>query len=483
MTIDGTDLCFAGARERAAAIAARRVSAVDVMRACLAQIERLDGRVNALPTRVPPEDLLAAAMAADRAVARGERVGPLHGLPIAIKDLVLTRGLRTTFGSPLYRSFVPAGDDLHVARCRAAGAIVIGKTNTPEFGAGSQTFNTLFGATRNPYDLSKTCGGSSGGSAVALACGMTPLADGTDVGGSLRNPASFCNVVGFRPSPGRVPRLGARATDKLGVNGPLARSVADVALLLAAIAGPDARDPHSLAEPGATFLAPLERDFAGTRIAWSERLGRYPVEPAVTAVLNGARPVLEGLRCEVEAAEPDLAGVDELFQTWRAADYAALHGRTLEQHRALLKHTVIWNVERGLALERKDLERADAIKAALDQRAAQFFERYDFLALPVVQVAPFPVEIEWIREIDGTRLDTYVDWMASCYAISCLGLPAISVPCGFTPNGLPIGLQLVGRPQRDFELLALAHAFEQATRFGRARPPIVAAPNGQGGAS
>ncbi|HEX5046875.1 MAG TPA: amidase [Gammaproteobacteria bacterium] len=475
MTTESTDLRFAGARELAAAIAARRVSAVEVMRECLAQIDRIDGLVNAIPTRVPPDELLGEAEAADRAVARGERVGPLHGLPIAIKDLVLTRGIRTTFGSPLYKEFVPTSDELHVARCKSAGAIVIGKTNTPEFGAGSQTFNALFGATRNPYDPSKTCGGSSGGSAVALACGMVPLADGTDVGGSLRNPASFCNVVGLRPSPGRVPRLAVRATDKLGVDGPLARSVADLALLLAVMAGPDARDPAALPEPGAAFLAPLERGFRGVRLAWSERLGRYPVERSVTAVCNAARGAFAALGCEIEDAEPDLDGVDELFQTWRAADYAALHGRTLERNRMLLKNTVIWNVERGLALTPADLERADAIKAALDARAARFFERYDFFALPVVQVAPFPIEIEWIREIDGTPLATYVDWMASCYAISCLGVPAISVPCGFTPDGLPIGLQLVGRPRCDFELLQLAHAFEQATGFGRVRPPIVAA--------
>jgi amidase len=474
MTPESIDLCFAGARELAAAIAARRVSAVEVMRACLAQIERLDGRVNAIPTRVPPAQLLEAAEAADRAVARGERVGPLHGLPIAIKDLVLTRGIRTTFGSPLYQDFVPTSDDLHVARCKTAGAIVIGKTNTPEFGAGSQTFNTLFGATRNPYDLTKTCGGSSGGSAVALACGMAPLADGTDVGGSLRNPASFCNVVGFRPSPGRVPRLGVRATDKLGVNGPLARSVADLALLLAVIAGPEPRDASSLAEPGSAFLGPLEREFRSVRLAWSERLGRYPVERAVTSVCNAARGVFADLGCEIDDAQPDLDGVDELFQTWRAADYAALHGRTLAKNRRLLKDTVVWNVERGLALTPEDLARADAIKIALDERVERFFERYEFLALPVVQVAPFPVEEEWVREIDGVPLATYVDWMATCYAISCLGLPAVAVPCGFTAHGLPIGLQIVGRPRRDLDVLRLAYAFEKATGHGRRRPALVA---------
>jgi amidase len=352
---------------------------------------------------------------------------------------------------------------------------VIGKTNTPEFGAGSQTFNTLFGATRNPYDVTKTCGGSSGGSAVALACGMVPLADGTDVGGSLRNPASFCNVVGFRPSLGRVPRLGVRATDKLGVSGPLARSVGDVAWLLGAIAGPDSRDPSSLPEPGSAFLAPLARDIAGARPAWSERLGRYPVEPGVTAVCTAARGAFADLGCEIEESELDLDGVDELFQTWRAADYAAVHGRTLGENRRLLKDTVVWNVERGLALTPDDLRLADAIKAALDFRVARFFERYEFLVLPVAQVAPFPVEVEWVREIDGTPLVTYVDWMATCYAISCLGLPAISVPCGFTPSGLPIGLQIAGRPGRDLDVLRLAHAFEQSTRHGLRRPALVAA--------
>src|SRR5687768_4441651 len=252
------------------------------MRAFLAQIERVNGQVNAIVTLRPADELLTEAAAADRKLAAGESTGPLHGLPLAIKDLSLTRGLRTTFGSTLYRNFVPTSDDLYVERLRRAGAIIIGKTNTPEFGAGSQTFNALFGATRNPYDLTKTCGGSSGGAAVALACGMLPLADGTDLGGSLRNPASFCNVVGFRPSPGRVPRLHAR--DTLGVHGPMARSVDDLALLLSVMAGPDARDPLSLPEEGAVFRRSLERDFARVHVAWSERLGRYPVERAVTNV-------------------------------------------------------------------------------------------------------------------------------------------------------------------------------------------------------
>ena len=466
------EIVFLDARRLAALLHARELSAAEVMRAFLAQIERLNPAVNAIPTLRPHEELLADAAAADARLARGEPVGPLHALPFAIKDLSLTRGLRTTFGSRIYRDFVPTSDDLYVARIKRAGGIVIGKSNTPEFGAGSQTFNALFGATRNPYDLTKTCGGSSGGAAAALACGMLPLADGTDLGGSLRNPASFCNVVGFRPSPGRVPRLNARG-DTLGVHGPMARTVADVAMLLAVIAGPDPRDALSLAEPGAAFAPPLERDFRGTRVAWSERLGRYPVERAVTAVCNAARPVLEDLGCEVVDAEPDLAGVDAIFQTLRAASYAHSLGGDFELHRELMKDTVIWNIERGLALAPADVERARVEKAALERRVDGFFERYEFLLLPVSQVAPFPVEVEWVRAIDGEPMHTYIDWMATCYAISCTGLPAISVPAGFTADGLPIGLQIVGRRGADRGVLELACALEHKTRSSLRRPPIA----------
>jgi amidase len=470
--VSSEPLVFRPARELAAELASRELSAVEVMHAYLAQIERVNARVNAIVTLRPASELLAEAAAADRKVAAGEALGSLHGLPIAIKDLSLTRGLRTTFGSTLYRNFVPTSDELYVDRVRRAGAIVIGKTNTPEFGAGSQTFNALFGATRNPYDLTKTCGGSSGGAAVSLACGMLPLADGTDLGGSLRNPASFCNVVGFRPSPGRVPRLNARLGDTLGVHGPMARSVDDLALLLSVMAGPDSRDPLSLPEPGAAFLDVPERDHVGARVAWSERLGRYPVERAVTEICDAARPIFAGLGCEVVDGEPDLDGVDDLFQTLRAAGYAALLGRDFEPGRAQLKDTVVWNVEQGLKLEPADLERAARAKAALDARVAEFFAAHEFLVLPTVQVLPFPVEVEWVRAIEGVRMHTYVDWMATCYAISCLESPAISVPCGFSADGLPVGLQIVGRPGADLDVLAIARAFEQATRIGRRRPLV-----------
>ncbi len=467
------ELCFADAHRLVAMLRERTVSAVELLRAFLAQIEKLNPLVNALPTLLPESQLLQAARAADREIERGARLGPLHGMPLAIKDLTKTRGIRTTFGSRIYADFCPTSDELYVERCRRAGAIIIGKTNTPEFGAGSQTFNAVFGATRNPYDLGRTCGGSSGGAAAALACGMVPLADGTDLGGSLRNPASFCNVVGFRPSPGRVPRLEARAGDTLGVHGPMARTVRDVACLLAVMAGPDARDPVSRGAPTEDFRRDLARDFRGTRIAWSATLGGYPVERAVIAVCSAACNTFLELDCELSDAEPDLSGVDEIFQTLRAAGYAAAHRGDYERHRYLMKDTVVWNIERGLELQAGDVERASAELAALRARTAEFFARYDYLVLPVSQVAPFPVEVEWVREIEGVRMATYIDWMATCYAISCTGLPAISIPCGFTSAGLPIGLQIVGGPQRDFAVLQLARAFELATQHARRRPPIA----------
>ena len=466
-------LVFTPARQLVARMKSGELSAAQVMRAFLAQIERVNPLVNAIVTLRSASELHAEAAWADRRLAAGERPGALHGLPIAIKDLSLTRGLRTTFGSLVYRDFVPSTDELYVERIRRAGAIVIGKTNTPEFGAGSQTFNAVFGPTRNPYDVAKTCGGSSGGAAVALACGMLPLADGTDLGGSLRNPASFCNVVGFRPSPGRVARFHASAGDTLGVHGPMARTVDDLKLLLSVMAGPDVRDPLSLPEPGDAFDVPLEHDFAATKVAWSERLGLYPVEPAVTRVCNAARPAFETIGCQVFDAEPDFAGVDELFQTLRAAGYAAAYRNDLERHRALLKDTVVWNIERGLALTPGDHARAASLKGALDAHIGAFFAEHEFLVVPTVQVLPFPVETDWVRAIEGVAMHTYIDWMATCYAISCTGLPAISLPCGFSPAGLPVGLQIVGRRGRDLDVLRLAAAVERATRCAAVRPALA----------
>ena len=408
---------------------------------------------------------MAEAFEADETLARGDVVGPLHGLPIAHKDLQPTKGIRTTFGSPIFKDFVPDQDSLIVERLRAAGAITIGKTNTPEFGAGSQTFNPVFGATLNPYDKTKTCGGSSGGAAVALATGMLPIADGSDMGGSLRNPASFCGVVGMRPSPGRVPVWpAADAWSTLSVDGPMARTAGDVALMLSAIAGPDARSPIALHDEGRAFGSPLDRDFNGVRIAWWTRLGGAPVDPVVRRVVDSQRSVFESLGCRVDDAEPDFTDFDAVFKTIRALAFLTGLAPRVEGRRAQLKDTIVWELERGERLTPAEMAWAYTKRSELYLRMRTFMERYEFFVLPTVQVPPFDVAQPYPMEIDGVKIETYIDWMQSCYFISIVGNPAISVPCGSTPEGLPIGLQIVARHQDDWGLLQLAHAFERARR-------------------
>lgn len=467
------EICFLPATELARHIRSKELSAQEVMSAHLHQIERINPKVNAIVTLLP-ERAIEGARAADDALAHGQEVGPLHGLPIAHKDLVPTKGIRTTFGSPVFEDFVPDQDGLIVERLRNAGAITIGKTNTPEFGAGSQTYNEVFGETRNPYDLTKTCGGSSGGAAVALACGMLPIADGSDMGGSLRNPASFCNVVGFRPSPGRVPNWPDQAAwFTLQVEGPMARTVQDVALLLSAIAGPDPRSPISIAEPGSRFANPLERDFKSVRIAWSRDLGGVPVDPHITAAIDAQRHIFESLGCTVEDAEPNFTDADEVFKVLRAWRFELSRGNLLQTHRDLLKDTVIWNIEEGVKLTGPQIGWAERKRTELYHRVRTFMETYEFLILPVTQVPPFDIKQRYVTEINGVPMDTYIDWMRSCYYITLTGHPAASVPCGFTSDGLPVGVQIVGRHQDDFGVLQLAHAFEQATGFGKRRPPVI----------
>ena len=467
-----SEIVFAPARDLVRRIVGRELSAEELMTRFLARIEEVNPTVNAIVTLLP-ETALEGARAADAALARGEPPGPLHGLPIAVKDLSLTRGIRTTFGSPIYRDFVPEEDELYVERLKAAGAIIIGKTNTPEFGAGSQTFNRVFGVTRNPYATGRTCGGSSGGAAVAVACGMLPLADGTDMGGSLRNPASWCNVVGFRTSPGRVPVWPRKMLyNPLGVAGPIARHVADAALLLSAMAGPDRRAPLSIETPGSRFRDTLDRDFEGTRIAWSPTLGGYPVERAVLDVCATAVARFGEIGCTVDEAAPDLRDADEIFRTLRAFSFAMTHEGHIRDHREALKDTVIRDTEKGLSLGGMDVVHAEVKRAALLDRVVEFFDRFDYLVCPTTQVPPFSVDIEWVREIDGVKLDTYFDWMASCYVITVTGCPSISVPAGFTPDGLPIGVQIVAPPKCDFEVLQLAHAYEGVAGFAAYRPPL-----------
>ena len=456
------ELHLTPATELARLIARREVSAVEVMRAHLDRIAAENPRLNAIVTLLPGDALLAEAEKADRSVAAGDRLGPLHGLPVAHKDLTLTRGIRTTFGSPIFADFVPDEDALIVERLRAAGAITIGKTNTPEFGAGSQTFNRIFGPTRNPWDESKTCGGSSGGAATALASGMVPIADGSDYGGSLRNPASFCGVVGLRPSPGRVPAWpDATPWFPVPVQGPMARSVADAALMLSAIAGPDSRALLSLPDAGEVFRRPLDRDFRGARVAWSMDFGGVPFDPEVPAALGPAGRALESLGCEVEDARPNFEGAAAAFDRWRAWFFELNWGPLLDRRREDMKDTVIWNIEQGRKLDAPALAEATRCWTTLLNRMREFFERYEFLALPVSQVPPFDVSVEYPTEIAGVPMRSYTQWMASCAWISLLGSPAISVPVGTTPEGLPVGLQIVGRPQDDFGVLQLASAIER----------------------
>jgi amidase len=465
------DICFLPAVELAERLRKKEISAREVLSAHLDQIERVNPKVNAIVTLVA-EQALAEADRQDDAIVRRGIMGPLHGLPIAHKDLQPTRGIRTTFGSPIYRDFVPDADSLVVERIKAAGAITIGKTNVPEFGAGSQTFNPVFGATRNPYDRSKTSGGSSGGAATALACGFMPIADGSDMGGSLRNPAGYCNVVGLRPSPGRVPSY----PDELGwftlsVDGPMARTVADVALFLSALAGPDPRSPISINDPGSTFARPLDRGFKGVRIAWAN-LG-LPYESEVVQTVNATRTIFESFGCIVEQVEPDFSDADEIFKAWRAWSFESGLSKEYQKHRDQLKDTVVWNIEQGLPLTGPYLARLEIKRTQLYQRLREFMQKYEFLILPVSQVMPFDVNQPYPREIAGEKMLTYIDWMKSCYYISAVGHPAISVPGGFSPQGLPVGVQIVGRHNDDWGVLQFAHAFEQATGFWKHHPIIA----------
>lgn len=459
--------------EMARLIRAKKLSAREALADHLKQIERVNPKVNAIVTLVP-EMAAKAAAKADEMQARGAKLGPLHGLPAAHKDLRETRGIRTTFGSPLYRDYIPTENDLIIDRLQAAGVISLGKTNTPEFGAGSQTFNTVFGATRNPWDLTKTCGGSSGGAAVALACGLVPVADGSDTGGSLRNPAAFCNVAGFRPTVGRVPDpKAAFAWSTLSTSGCLGRSVADLAFVLSAIAGPDARSPLSLDEPGSLFARPLARSFKGARVAWFKDLGGVPFDPRVRAIVDGHRATFESLGCIVEQTEPDCSAAEISFRVLRAWSSAQTYGARLREHPDAFKDTLKGEIEEGLRLTGAELGRAEVAHGQVWRRFQAFLEKFDYFVLPTTQLPPFDVTTPYPTAIAGVKFDNYIDWMKSCWYISATGNPAASVPAGFTPEGLPVGIQIVGRNKEDFAVLQMAHAFEEATGFSKKRPPLA----------
>jgi amidase len=469
-----SDLCDLSARALAALVRGRQVSALEVMDAHLSRIGQWNPKVNAIVGLLAPDACRGLARQADQRGARGEPLGPLHGLPIAFKDLQEAAGLPFTRGSPIYRDAVGQADTIVVERLRRAGALAIGKTNVPEFGLGSHTYNPVWGTTRNPYDLGASAGGSSGGAGAALTTGMLPVADGSDLGGSLRNPANFNNVVALRPSVGLVPtapdpfpRLG------FGVNGPLGRSADDVAFLLGVMAGADRRDPGCEPSDPAALGAPLTGAVpAPVRIAWSPDLGGLPLDAAVRRVLDAQRQTLIAIGCEIEDATLDLAGADQIFLTIRRWRSAAVYGPLLGAYRAQMKPELVEEIERGQRVSGADLAATLIAHTALLNRVARFFERFDALACAVNQVPPFDAALDWPKDVDGVPMEHYIAWMKSTYWITTTFAPALSVPAGFTDRGLPVGLQLVGQPRGDRALLELAHRFEQENHAGRRRPEL-----------
>lgn len=465
---------YSTAREMASAVAAKEISARELLELHLTQIDRVNPQVNAVVS-MDPERSRAAAAEADARTASGEPLGPLHGLPHAFKDTHEVAGWTTTFGSPLRKDYVPKRDELIAERIRAAGVVVLGKTNVPEWAAGSHTFNPVFGTTRNPYDLSRSAGGSSGGAAAALASGMVPLADGSDMGGSLRNPASFCNVVGLRPSVGRVPAWPTtNAWELTSVGGPMARNVEDLALLLSVIAGPSTRARLSLETPGSTFAPPLTGDLRGLRVALTTDLGgAFQVDHEVAAIVTAQAGVLAGAGAEVSDDHLDVTGAEAAFRTLRAWLFQARFGAMLQRRPEAFKPSLADNIRAGESLSGADVATAYQRLTSLAEKVRLFFERYDVLVLPVSQVPPFDAREEFPAAINGQEQTTYLDWMRSAFLITVTGCPAMSVPAGFTREGWPVGLQLVAAPNDERRLLEVAHAFEQLTRVGDRRPTLT----------
>lgn len=469
------------AHELAQLIRLRQVSCREVMQAYLGQIERYNPAVNAIVSLRPADSLLAEADQRDAELARGEYHGWMHGLPHAVKDLSLTKGLRTTLGSPLYRDYIPERDGIMVERIRAAGAIIIGKTNTPEFGLGSHSYNPIFGATGCAYAPERTAGGSSGGAAAALALQMVPVADGSDMMGSLRNPAAFNNIIGFRPSQGRVPFDDSADLfiDQLGYEGPMGRSVRDVALLLSVQAGGDARAPLSIAESGEQFAGSLERDFKGARLGWLGDLGGHlPMERGVLELCRNSFADFEAIGCQVEDTAMGFSA-ERLWDTWLALRHWMVAGSLGATYadpakRELLKPEAIWEIENGLKLSAVEVFRASAARSDWYRAISQLFERYDYLLLPSAQVFPFDKNWDWPKEIAGKPMDTYHRWMEVVIPGTLSGCPVVNVPVGFNEQGLPMGIQIIGKHQADMAVLQLAHAYEQASRwYQRCPPPLL----------
>jgi amidase len=476
-----SDIVMMDAGALAAAIRTRKLSSIEVMGAYLDHIAIYNPKVNAIVALQERDGLLAQARERDAQVARGEIMGPMHGLPHAVKDLQPVKGIRSTSGSPILKDFVPTFDSLPVERMRKAGAIFIGKTNVPEFGLGSHTVNPVYGATHNPYDLSRSAGGSTGGGAVSLAMRMLPLADGTDYGGSLRNPAGWNNVFGFRTSFGVVPAEGDAWLPSLSVAGPMARNVPDLALLLSVLAGYDARAPLSLEGPGTRYLGNLNADFKGKRIGWLGDLnGWAPYEPGVLEVCHTALKTFEGLGMTVDTAMPDT----EPEAAWQAFIHlrfwqqgASLHGYYADPaKRTLLKPEAIYEVEGGSRLSALDVSAASAARTRWSNAVSRLFDRFDFLVMPTAQLFAFDINERWPHEIAGHQMQTYHEWMKAICLITMAGTPALAVPAGFDRRGLSMGLQLIGPNHHEMDCLKLAHAYEQATDWtGKHLPPLLRA--------
>ncbi|GAB3301471.1 amidase [Epidermidibacterium keratini] len=468
------ELTYASAGELVAMMARKEVSAREVLAAHLARVDEVNGDVNAIVTLVP-EIAEAMAQRADDAIAEGHVLGPLHGIPMAHKDNHVTAGIRTTFGSRSRADFVPDVTDLTVSRLQEAGCVTIGKTNIPEFVAGGNTFNDVFGPTRNPYDLAVTAGGSSGGAAAALATGMQPLADGNDFGGSLRLPAGYCNVIGLRSSAGRVPVWpAADGLVGLSVHGPMARTVDDIALMMSVIAGPSRLAPNSLDAPGSVFAAALPEDgLAGKKVAFSVDLGgAIPVEPDIAELVRAAARSCADAGADVVEDCVDFSGAAEAFRVLRAWAFEAGMGAHLDEHRDSVRASLYDNMLAGRTLTGPQIGAAALMRTTMYHRMREFLERYDTLLLPVAPLAAFPVDQEYPTEVAGVPQPDYLGWMESAYDVTLSGHPAISMPAGFTPSGTPAGVQFVGRHRDELGLLASAKGFETVTGYAARHPAL-----------
>ena len=463
------ELCMLDARTMLALLRKGKISCLELLEAHISQIEKFNPRINAIVTRT----FELATRRAQELDARQDRELPLFGLPIAHKDLLATKGVRTTFGFPRYRDFVPETDAWIVTRMRDAGAVMVGKTNVPEFGAGSHTFNRVFGATRNPYDLSRTVGGSSGGAAAALCSRMVPLADGSDTGGSLRNPAAFCNVVGFRPSPGRIPAgpNGDSWTD-LSQLGPLARTIDDVALLFSVLAGPDKRALRMLETPGTEFSEIEPTQLKGLRVAFTTDFGCLPVERQVRETLLNFAARLEQEGANVESDTPNLECAKRVFGILRSLGFRRRFRQTSKNEYNQLKDTIQWEIDRAKTLTLEVVEHAFEERSKLVRGTLAFFQNYDVLLGPATQVMQFPIEVDWVREINGQEMATYIEWMEACSLISTIGFPSLSLPAGFC-GALPVGVQVIAPIRQDLKLLQIAKAMESVTDFQSQVPSLV----------